>query len=238
MNTNKPEDTAPHGIISPIEEIIADFQVGKMVIMVDDECRENEGDLIVPAQYADAKAINFMARHGCGLICLAISQKRAERFGLNQMSAFNTDPHHTAFTVSIDAKHNITTGISAPDRAETIRVLLDPNSSRDDLVSPGHMFPLVAKTGGTLKRQGHTEASVDLAKLAGLDDAAVICEIMKEDGEMARLPDLKIYAQKHNLKIGSIADLAAHMLEKEMEPALSDRMTESRFANHKGYSNA
>lgn len=238
MNTDNQKNTSSQGVISPIEEIIEDFRDGKMVIMVDDECRENEGDLIVPAQYADAKAINFMARHGCGLICLAISQERAERFGLNPMSAFNTDPHHTAFTVSVDAKHNITTGISAPDRAETIRVLLDPKSNRDDLVSPGHMFPLVAKAGGTLKRQGHTEASVDLAKLAGLDDAAVICEIMKEDGEMARLPDLKLYAETHNLKIGSIADLAELMLEKEMEPALSDRMTESRFSNQKSRSDA
>ncbi|MTI02929.1 3,4-dihydroxy-2-butanone-4-phosphate synthase [Roseibium sp. RKSG952] len=193
--------------LSPIEDIIADCALGRMVILVDDESRENEGDLVIPATCADVVAVNFMARFGRGLICMAISPERAQQFSLGPMAALNTDPHHTAFTISVDAKEGTTTGISASDRARTIALLASNDGSAADLVSPGHMFPLVAKSGGVLEREGHTEAAVDLARLSGQGDAGVICEIMKDNGEMARLPDLLEFGARHGLKVGTIEGL-------------------------------
>jgi 3,4-dihydroxy 2-butanone 4-phosphate synthase / GTP cyclohydrolase II len=206
--------------ISPIEEIIADIKAGKMVVLVDDEGRENEGDLVIAAEYANASQINFMARQGCGLICLTLTEERADQFELGPMTGNNTDPHGTAFTVSIDAKHGISTGISAGDRATTIDVLLQEDGRAGDLVSPGHLFPLIARDGGVLERAGHTEASVDLAVIAGLKPAAVICEIMNEDGTMARLPDLTLFAARHGLKIGAIEDLIAWRAKETLMSAL------------------
>ncbi|WP_234998902.1 3,4-dihydroxy-2-butanone-4-phosphate synthase [Ruegeria sp. AU67] len=193
--------------LSPIEEIISDCEQGRMVILVDDENRENEGDLVIPAACADAAAVNFMARFGRGLICMAIPPERAEQFSLYPMTALNTDPHHTAFTISVDAKEGTTTGISASDRARTIALLASDSGSSVDLVSPGHLFPLVARSHGVLEREGHTEAAVDLARLSGQGDAGVICEIMNDDGEMARLPDLLEFGARHGLKVGTIEDL-------------------------------
>nr|WP_254429768.1 3,4-dihydroxy-2-butanone-4-phosphate synthase [Ruegeria atlantica] len=193
--------------LSPIEEIITDCEQGRMVILVDDENRENEGDLVIPAARADAVAVNFMARFGRGLICMAIPPERAEQFSLGPMTALNTDPHHTAFTISVDAKKGTTTGISAGDRARTIALLASDNGSSADLVSPGHLFPLVAKPDGVLEREGHTEAAVDLARLSGQGDSGVICEIMNDDGEMTRLPDLLEFGARHGLKVGTIEDL-------------------------------
>lgn len=210
-------------IISPIPDIIADAKAGKMFILVDDEDRENEGDLVMPAQMADAEAINFMAKHGRGLICLALEQKRVEQLGLTLMSSRNGTRHQTAFTVSIEAKEGVTTGISAQDRARTIKVAIDPHYGPDDIVTPGHIFPLVARDGGVLVRTGHTEASVDIARLAGLVPAGVVCEIMNEDGTMARRDDLIRFAQFHNLKVGTISDLIAyrrrydHLIERSLE---------------------
>ena len=181
-----------------------------MFILVDDEDRENEGDLVIPAQFATPDAINFMARHARGLICLTMTRQRVETLGLPLMSRQNGTRHQTAFTVSIEAREGVTTGISAADRAKTIAVAINPDSTRDDITTPGHVFPLVAREGGTLVRAGHTEASVDIARKAGLNPAAVICEIMNDDGTMARLPDLVTFAQHHNLKLGTIADLIAH----------------------------
>lgn len=201
--------------VSPIEEVIEDCRQGKMVILVDDEGRENEGDLVIPASHADAAAVNFMARYGRGLICMAMSDTRAQQFGLGPMATLNTDPHHTAFTVSVDARVGTTTGISASDRARTIEVLNSDCGSSADLVSPGHMFPLVAKSGGVLTRAGHTEAAVDLARLSDSGEAGIICEIMKDDGEMARLPDLLEFAAHHDLKVGTIEDLQRYRLEEE-----------------------
>ncbi|PCH99643.1 MAG: 3,4-dihydroxy-2-butanone-4-phosphate synthase [Alphaproteobacteria bacterium] len=199
-------------VISSIEDVLDDVRNGRMVILVDDEDRENEGDLIIPAQFATPEHINFMATHGRGLICLAMDQAGIDRLGLPQMTARNTEAFTTAFTVSIEAKEGVTTGISAPDRARTIQVATDPNATPDDIVMPGHIFPLAARDGGTLVRIGHTEAAVDLARLCGLRPAGVICEIMKDDGEMARLPDLIAFAQLHGMKIGTIADLVSHRL--------------------------
>ncbi len=193
--------------LSPIEEIITDCEQGRMVILVDDENRENEGDLVIPAACADAAAVNFMARFGRGLICMAIPPERAEQFRLGPMTALNTDPHHTAFTISVDANEGTTTGISASDRARTIALLVSDSGSSADLVSPGHLFPLVAKPHGVLEREGHTEAAVDLARLSGQGDSGVICEIMNDDGEMARLPDLLEFGARHGLKVGTIEDL-------------------------------
>jgi 3,4-dihydroxy 2-butanone 4-phosphate synthase/GTP cyclohydrolase II len=196
--------------LSSAEELIEEARNGRMFILVDDEDRENEGDLVVPAQFATPDAINFMARHARGLICLALTQHRVEKLGLPLMSQQNGTRHQTAFTVSIEAREGVTTGISAADRAKTIAVAINPESSRDDITTPGHVFPLLAREGGTLVRAGHTEASVDIARKAGLTPAAVICEIMNDDGTMARLPDLVAFAQHHNLKLGTIADLIAH----------------------------
>lgn len=196
--------------ISPIEDIIEDVRNGKMIILVDAEDRENEGDLIIPAQMATPEAVNFMAKYGRGLICLALNEKRADDLDLELMSTKNQSRHQTAFTVSIEAREGITTGISAHDRAHTISVAIDPTKNVTDIVSPGHVFPLVARDGGTLVRAGHTEAAVDLSRLAGLYPAGVICEVMNDDGTMARLPDLVQFAQLHGLKLGTIADLIAY----------------------------
>lgn len=193
--------------LSTIPEIIHDAKKGKMFILVDDEGRENEGDLVIPAQMCDDKAVNFMAKYGRGLICLALSEKRVEELALPLMSQNNGSRHGTAFTISIEAREGISTGISASDRAKTIAAAINPKKGKHDIVSPGHIFPLKAHNGGVLVRAGHTEAAVDIAKLAGLNPSGVICEIMNDDGTMARMPDLKIFAKKHDLKIATIADL-------------------------------
>jgi 3,4-dihydroxy 2-butanone 4-phosphate synthase / GTP cyclohydrolase II len=196
--------------LSSAEELIEEARNGRMFILLDDDDRENEGDLVVPAQFATPDAINFMARHARGLICLALTQQRVDKLGLPLMSQQNGTRHQTAFTVSIEAREGVTTGISAADRAKTIAVAIQSDSSRDDITTPGHVFPLLAREGGTLVRAGHTEASVDIARKAGLNPSAVICEIMNDDGTMARLPDLVAFAQKHNLKLGTIADLIGY----------------------------
>ena len=201
--------------LSPIQHIIDDARAGRMFILVDDENRENEGDLIIPAEKATPEAINFMAMHGRGLICLAMQKERTEQLGLRLMARQNASRHQTAFTVSIEAREGVTTGISAADRAHTIRTAIDPAKSAADIASPGHVFPLVARDGGVLVRAGHTEAAVDVARLAGLNPSGVICEIMKDDGSMARLPDLIAFAQKHGIKIATIADLIAYRRKHE-----------------------
>ena len=196
--------------ISPIEEIIDAARNGQMFILVDHEDRENEGDLVIPAQMCTPNAINFMAIHGRGLICLAMTSNRIEQLGLQLMSASNSSRHETAFTVSIEAREGVTTGISAADRALTVSVAIDPSKGAADIATPGHVFPLRARDGGVLVRAGHTEAAVDIARLAGLNPSGVICEIMNEDGTMARLPDLIGFAQRHGLKIGTISDLIGY----------------------------
>ena len=195
--------------ISPIEEIVEEARNGRMYILVDAEDRENEGDLIIPAQFATPAQVNFMAKHGRGLICLSVTRDRARTLDLDMMARENRESMKTAFTVSIEAREGVTTGISAHDRAHTIAVAIDPTKGAQDIVSPGHVFPLVAREGGVLVRAGHTEASVDISRLAGLYPAAVICEIMNDDGTMARLPELVTFAQLHGLRIGTIADLIA-----------------------------
>jgi 3,4-dihydroxy 2-butanone 4-phosphate synthase/GTP cyclohydrolase II len=212
--------------LSSIEEIIDDARNGRMFILVDDEDRENEGDLVIPAQMATPDAINFMATHGRGLICLALTEERVEELGLPAMSSNNKMRHQTAFTVSIEAKDGVTTGISAADRARTISTAIDTTKGSDDIASPGHVFPLAARNGGTLVRSGHTEASVDIARLSGLAPGGVICEIMKDDGTMARMPDLIIFAQKHGLKLATIADLIEYRLRNDriVKPCLTSKM--------------
>ena len=211
------------------EEIINEARNGRMFILVDDEDRENEGDLVIPAQMATPDAINFMATHGRGLICLAMTKDRIDELGLDLMSRNNGTRHETAFTVSIEAREGVTTGISAADRARTISVAIDGSKGRDDIVTPGHVFPLVAKNGGVLVRTGHTEAAVDVARLAGLNPSGVICEVMKDDGTMARLDDLIPFAQKHKMKIGTIRDLIAyrrrhdHMVERRAETVFNSK---------------
>ncbi len=217
--------------ISRIEDVIDDVRHGKMVIIVDDEDRENEGDLMVAAEKVTPEAINFMARNACGLICLSLTEERVRELELPLMVQDNTSPYNTAFTVSIEAKEGVTTGISAHDRARTIHVAIDDNSTADDLARPGHIFPLMARKGGVLVRVGHTEASVDLARLAGLKPAGVICEIMREDGTMARLPDLEEFAEKYNLKIVSIADLIQYKTRNEK---LVRRVAETRLPTRYG----
>ena len=207
MNTN---------FISSIEEIINDQKAGKMVIMVDDEDRENEGDLIIPANKADDKAINFMAKYGRGLICLSLTEQRVKELNLPLMSQNNETRDSTAFTISIEAKVGVTTGISAQDRAVTINTAIDPNKNENDIMSPGHVFPLVSRDGGVLVRAGHTEASVDLARLSGNIPAGVICEIMNDDGTMARVPDLIKFSKKHGIKIGRIVDLISYRRKKDL----------------------
>jgi 3,4-dihydroxy 2-butanone 4-phosphate synthase/GTP cyclohydrolase II len=196
--------------ISEVAEIIDEARNGRMFILVDHEDRENEGDLVIPAQMATPDAVNFMATHGRGLICMAMEADRLDKLGLPMMAPTNQSRHETAFTVSIEAREGVTTGISAHDRAHTIAVAIDPRSTPADIATPGHVFPLRAREGGVLMRAGHTEAAVDIARLAGLTPAAVVCEVMNDDGSMARLPDLVAFAQKHNLKIGTISDLIAY----------------------------
>ena len=203
----KPQILVP---ISPVEDIVADMRAGRMVILVDEEDRENEGDLVLAADHVTADAINFMARYGRGLICLTLSRERCETLQLPPMTARNGDKKGTAFTVSIEAAEGVTTGISAADRARTIQAAVAKSAVPDDLVQPGHIFPLQAVDGGVLMRAGHTEAGCDLATMAGCTPASVICEIMKDDGTMARLPDLQLFAGEHGLKIGTIADLIAY----------------------------
>lgn len=200
---------------SSIPEVIDDIRNGKMIILVDNEDRENEGDLVVAAEYCTPEIVNFMATHGRGLICTPMTWERASALGLNLMVEHNTDNYGTAFTVSVDAKDGTTTGISAPDRAHTIRVLIDDRTRPEDLRKPGHIFPLAARKGGVLVRAGHSEGAVDLSRLAGLKPAGVICEILKEDGTMARRPDLDKFAEKHGLKIATISDLIKYRQRKE-----------------------
>jgi len=200
----------PPVAISPIEDIVADMRAGRMVILVDEEDRENEGDLVIAAQHVTAEAVNFMARFGRGLICLTLTRERCERLQLPPMALRNGDKKGTAFTVSIEAAEGVSTGISAADRACTVLAAVAPNARPDDLVQPGHIFPLQAVDGGVLMRAGHTEAGCDLAAMAGCTPASMICEIMKDDGTMARLPDLQVFAAEHSLKIGTIADLIEH----------------------------
>jgi 3,4-dihydroxy 2-butanone 4-phosphate synthase/GTP cyclohydrolase II len=207
--------SSPESPISPIEDILEDARNGRPYILVDAEDRENEGDVIIPAQFATPDQINFMARHARGLICLAITAERARALRLPPMAAENRESMTTAFTVSIEAAEGVTTGISAADRARTVQVASDPTKGADDIVSPGHVFPLVARDGGVLVRTGHTEAAVDISRMAGLTPAGVICEIMNDDGTMARLPDLIGFAQLHGLKIGTIADLIAYRRRTE-----------------------
>lgn len=199
-----------HDAISSIEEVIDDARNGRMFLLVDHEDRENEGDLVIPAQMCTPDAINFMATHGRGLICLAMPGERLDALGLPMMAQANSSRHETAFTVSIEAREGVTTGISAHDRARTVAVAIDPRSTNQDIATPGHVFPLRAREGGVLVRAGHTEAAVDVARLAGLNPSGVICEVMNEDGTMARLPDLVAFAQRHGLKIGTISDLIAY----------------------------
>ncbi|MFO1262000.1 MAG: bifunctional 3,4-dihydroxy-2-butanone-4-phosphate synthase/GTP cyclohydrolase II [Rhodoferax sp.] len=201
--------------ISPVEEIVADMRAGRIVILVDEEDRENEGDLVLAADHVTADGINFMARYGRGLICLTLSRERCERLQLPPMTARNGDKKGTAFTVSIEAAEGVTTGISAADRARTVQAAVAANAVPADLVQPGHIFPLQAVDGGVLMRAGHTEAGCDLAAMAGCTPAAVICEIMKDDGTMARLPDLQLFAAEHGLKIGTIADLIEYRSKTE-----------------------
>jgi 3,4-dihydroxy 2-butanone 4-phosphate synthase/GTP cyclohydrolase II len=196
--------------ISSVEEIIEDARNGRMFILVDHEDRENEGDLVIPAQWATPDAINFMATHGRGLICLSMTSARIEQLGLPLMSTNNSSRHETAFTTSIEAREGVTTGISAADRARTVQVAIDASKGAQDIATPGHVFPLRARDGGVLVRAGHTEAAVDISRLAGLNPSGVICEIMNEDGSMARLPDLIAFAQRHGLKIGTISDLISY----------------------------
>ena len=211
---NAPQALAPVAI-SPVEDIVADMRAGRIVILVDEEDRENEGDLVLAADHVTPEAINFMARFGRGLICLTLTKERCERLKLPPMVPRNGTKMGTAFTVSIEAAEGVTTGISAADRARTVQVAVAANAKADDLVQPGHIFPLQAVEGGVLMRAGHTEAGCDLAAMAGCTPAAVICEIMKDDGTMARLPDLQLFAAEHGLKIGTIADLIEYRSRTE-----------------------
>ncbi|MHA7887066.1 3,4-dihydroxy-2-butanone-4-phosphate synthase [Roseicyclus sp.] len=216
--------------ISPIEEIIEEARNGHMFILVDHEDRENEGDLVIPAQWATPDVINFMATHGRGLICLSMTSARIEELGLPLMSTNNSSRHETAFTLSIEAREGVTTGISAADRARTVQVAIDASKGAQDIATPGHVFPLRAKDGGVLVRAGHTEAAVDISRLAGLNPSGVICEIMNEDGTMARLPDLVGFAQRHNLKIGTISDLISYRRRHDnLVKVRDERRIESEF---------
>jgi 3,4-dihydroxy 2-butanone 4-phosphate synthase / GTP cyclohydrolase II len=217
--------------ISPIPEIIEEAREGRMFILVDAEDRENEGDLVIPAQFATPAQVNFMAKHGRGLICLALTAERTRALGLEPMSPRNQTRMRTAFTVSIEAREGVSTGISAADRAHTIAVAIDAGKGADDIVSPGHVFPLMARDGGVLVRAGHTEASVDIARQAGLNPSAVICEIMNDDGTMARLPELVAFAQFHNLKIGAIEDLIAF---RRANDRYIDKLHEGAFETRAG----
>ena len=226
-------------VFSPIEEAIEEIRQGRMVVVCDDENRENEGDLVLAGQFATPEAINFMAKHARGLICLALSPERCDELGLDLMAAKNEDPMKTAFTVSIDAREGVSTGISAAERAHTIQVAIDASSRPDDLAKPGHVLPLKAKSGGVLERAGHTEAAVDLARLAGLNPAGVICEISNDDGSMARIPDLVDYCSRHRLKMFTIADLIAYrrrndkLIERVVETALPTKYGEFRAIGYR-----
>ena len=215
----------------PIEEIIEEARNGRMFILVDDEDRENEGDLVIPAQMATPDAINFMATHGRGLICLTLTKERTDALGLELMSRNNGTRHETAFTVSIEAREGVTTGISAGDRARTVAVAIDAGKGRDDIVTPGHVFPLIARDGGVLVRAGHTEASVDISRLAGLNPSGVICEIMNEDGTMARMDDLVPFARRHGLKMGTIRDLIEYRRKNDR---LVECISEAPFTSDYG----
>ncbi|MEQ8652272.1 MAG: 3,4-dihydroxy-2-butanone-4-phosphate synthase [Kiloniellales bacterium] len=229
LSAENPRTLAFHDLLSPIEDVIEDARNGRMFVLVDDEDRENEGDLVIPAQMCTPDAVNFMAMHGRGLICLAMTHERIEQLQIPLMSQNNGTRHQTAFTVSIEAKEGVTTGISAPDRARTIAVAIDPAKGAADLVTPGHVFPLVARDGGVLERIGHTEAAVDIARLAGLNPAGVICEVMNDDGTMARRDDLIAFAQRHGLKVATIAELVAYrrrkdrVVERKVEGAFDSR---------------
>ncbi len=228
--TAERKHAADKAILSPIEEILEDVRKGKPVIIVDDEDRENEGDLVIAASNATPENINFMAREGRGLICLPMEEAIVDRLGLQLMGRGNNSRHRTAFTVSIEAREGVTTGISAADRAKTIQTAIDPKSGPNEIATPGHVFPLLAREGGVLVRAGHTEAAVDLARLAGFTPAGVICEIMNDDGTMARLNDLFAFSTKHDLKIGAIADLIAHRRRKEcLVKRVYESTLDSRF---------
>ncbi len=239
-------DRAAGPALSPIEDIIDEARNGRMYILVDDEDRENEGDLIIPGQMATPDAINFMAKYGRGLVCLTLAADRVKALGLPLMAQHNGTRHSTAFTVSIEAKEGVTTGISAADRARTIAVAIDAGKGPEHIVSPGHVFPLVARDGGVLVRAGHTEASVDISRLAGLNPSGVICEIMNDDGSMARLPDLIPFARRHGLKIGTIRDLIAYrhrhdrlvkcVAETKLESWHGGEWTAKTYANTAEYS--
>ena len=231
MTAAAPQRVNFSDFVSPTEELIEEARRGRMFILVDDEDRENEGDLVIPGQFATPDAINFMARFARGLICLAMTRGRVEHLGLPLMAQANGTRHQTAFTVSIEAREGVTTGISAADRARTVAVAINGETKREDIVTPGHVFPLVAREGGTLVRAGHTEAAVDFARMAGLNPAGVICEIMNDDGTMARLPDLVSFAQHHGLKLGTIADLIAHRRRTER---LVKRVEEGRMPDASG----
>ncbi len=218
--------------ISTPDEIIAEAQQGRMFILADDEDRENEGDLVIPAQFATPEAINFMAKYGRGLICLAMEGSQINRLGIPMMSQQNGTRFQTAFTVSIEAREGVTTGISAADRAHTIQTAISPNSNAQHITTPGHVFPLLAQSGGVLERIGHTEAAVDIARLAGLNPAGVICEIMNDDGSMARMPDLVKFAQFHGMKIGTIADLIGH--RRRTETLVTRTLTQNFTSLHGG----
>jgi 3,4-dihydroxy 2-butanone 4-phosphate synthase/GTP cyclohydrolase II len=216
--------------LATVEEILDEARNGRMIVLVDDENRENEGDLVIPAQLVTPDAINFMAKHGRGLICLMLTSERVSELGLTLQKVHNASEFETAFTVSIEARSGVTTGISAADRAQTIRTAIDPNSNANDITTPGHIFPLEARSGGVLARAGHTEAAVDIARLAGLAPAGVICEIMQDDGTMARLPELIAFVQAHGLKLGSIADLIAYRARHDPTIARAAETTvRSRF---------
>ena len=224
-------DSDDSKVLVGIEEIIEEARNGRMFVLVDDEDRENEGDLVIPAQMATPHAINFMATHGRGLICLSLARQRVEELGLELMSRHNGTRHETAFTVSIEAREGVTTGISAHDRARTIAVAIDASRGKDAIVTPGHVFPLVAREGGVLVRAGHTEAAVDISRLAGLNPSGVICEIMREDGTMARLDDLIGFARRHGLKIGTIRDLIEYRMRHDH---LVEKASEGGFASDYG----
>ncbi len=222
---------ADEPVLVGIEEIIDEARNGRMFVLVDDEDRENEGDLVIPAQMATPDAVNFMATHGRGLICLTLTRQRTEALGLELMSRSNGSRHETAFTVSIEAREGVTTGISAADRARTVAVAIDPTRHAQDIVTPGHVFPLIARDGGVLVRAGHTEAAVDISRLAGLNPSGVICEIMNDDGSMARLENLIDFARRHKLKIGTIRDLIEYRMKHDH---LVERAGESTFTSMHG----
>src|SRR5436189_1943970 len=224
-------DTRIETPFATVEEAIEEIRAGRPVVVCDDEDRENEGDLTIAAQFATPDAINFMATHGRGLVCLCLTEERCEELGLRQMTDRNETPFGTAFTISIEAREGVTTGISAPDRARTIQVAIDPSKGPDDLVQPGHVFPLRARPGGVLQRAGQTEAAVDLARLAGLNPAGVVCEVMKDDGTMARVPDLVDYCARHDLKMITVEDLIEYRRRTEK---LVERVTSVRLPTVEG----